>query len=358
MTGVEHFAADYACAREKFLKACESSGLDVESSKNPGRGPGGEALYTDYTCFGADTADKVLVVNSGIHGVEGFCGSAAIIAWLHSEVHRALPADIRVVVVHALNPHGFAWLRRVNEGNVDLNRNFIAHGETVPVNPDYEQLHPHFVPDDWSEEAAAGIERLLAESARAHGLLSMQARVCRGQYRHAQGLFYGGAEASWSNLLFNRIAQRYVRGAGRVVLLDFHTGLGAYGEPELICARPPDERVRTWFSDRLTCAQLGNAVGPGLSGTIGQGLRRAVGEVDVYSITAEFGTYDVHRVLMALIADNWLHARGSVNGSAASTIKQETRTCFYPDTDEWRESMLAGSQRILREALAGLAGLT
>ena len=37
------------------------------------------------------------------------------------------PGDA-LVLVHVLNPYGMAWLRRTNENNVDLNRNFLLDG--------------------------------------------------------------------------------------------------------------------------------------------------------------------------------------------------------------------------------------
>ena len=39
-------------------------------------------------------------------------------------LYKALPPRSARYFIHALNPFGFAWLRRVNEDNVDLNRNF------------------------------------------------------------------------------------------------------------------------------------------------------------------------------------------------------------------------------------------
>ena len=81
----------------------------------------------------------VFVVNGGgvefvraaaeeLYGVppENVVGSAVQLAWL-SQRHRTLsvPEDAAIVLVHALNPFGFAWRRRWNENKVDLNRNFL-----------------------------------------------------------------------------------------------------------------------------------------------------------------------------------------------------------------------------------------
>lgn len=35
-----------------------------------------------------------------------------------------------MLFIHAVNPYGFAWRRRVNENNVELNRSFLLEGET------------------------------------------------------------------------------------------------------------------------------------------------------------------------------------------------------------------------------------
>ena len=49
-------------------------------------------------------------------------------------------------MVHAINPHGFAWSRRVTEDNVDLNRNFVDHAQPYPSNPGYEELRAAICP--------------------------------------------------------------------------------------------------------------------------------------------------------------------------------------------------------------------
>ena len=49
--------------------------------------------------------------------------------------------DAAIVLVHVLNPYGMAWLRRFNEHNVDLNRNFLGPDETYEGAPDgYDDL--------------------------------------------------------------------------------------------------------------------------------------------------------------------------------------------------------------------------
>ena len=79
----------------------------------------------DFAVGGPADAESALVVISGTHGPEGYTGSACQLGFLESSDLRNLFSTHRVVLVHAHNPFGFAWMRRTTEGNVDLNRNYV-----------------------------------------------------------------------------------------------------------------------------------------------------------------------------------------------------------------------------------------
>ena len=119
MTPDSDFSDDYQAARRKFLAACEAAGAGVESHQNPHAGPDGAPLFTDVGTIGAPDARAALVLGSGIHGVEGFAGSGIQTGLLSDGLGSHLPRSVRVVMIHAINPYGFAHLRRVNE---DLDR--------------------------------------------------------------------------------------------------------------------------------------------------------------------------------------------------------------------------------------------
>ncbi len=85
--------------------------------------PHEEELTIDISLFGAATPQRILIHSSGLHGIEGFAGSAIQLRCLEDRL-PVLRSDSTIVMVHILNPYGMAWFRRVNENNVDLNRNF------------------------------------------------------------------------------------------------------------------------------------------------------------------------------------------------------------------------------------------
>src|SRR5258708_37200548 len=134
----ECFSESYAEARAKFCSAAADAGGALRSWLNPkAKGPNGELLYLDTARFGPADATNMLVLISSTHGVEGHCGSGAQIAWLRTGGPTKLPNGTGASLIHAINPYGFAWTRRVTEDNVDLNRNFVDHDKGYPRNDGY-----------------------------------------------------------------------------------------------------------------------------------------------------------------------------------------------------------------------------
>ena len=150
----EPFAHNYAEARAKFLAA--AVGARLESHPEPLRGVELETLAMDVARVGADDADAVLIVSSGCHGVEGYAGSGAQAALLHDESFRAKArhAGVALLFIHALNPWGFSFGRRVTHEGVDLNRNFIDFRRPPPGNPGYDQLAAFLLPEQWPPHPA------------------------------------------------------------------------------------------------------------------------------------------------------------------------------------------------------------
>jgi hypothetical protein len=361
MRAGDFFARDYAHARQKFLAAAESAGLKVASYRNPANGPAGEALYTDVVRVGPARAERILLFNSATHGVEGFCGSGIQVGWLRSGEWRRLPRGVGAVLVHAINPHGFAWLRRVTEDNVDLNRNFQDFSKPLPVNAAYDELHQAIVPQRWDEASVGLRDQLFADYAKRHGPMALQGAVSGGQYRHADGVFYGGTQPTWSNRTFHEIVGQFLEHARHVAFVDLHTGLGPYGYGELICTAVPGshewEELQAWYGEGITSPESGTSRSAPITGFIRTAVVNALPKANVRAITIEYGTYPVREVLATLIADNWLHLRGDPASEYGRAVKVAVRRAFYPDESDWKEMVYLRARQILRRGAAGLAAL-
>ena len=137
MSHLDYFPQDYRSGRTAFLAAAEKAGAEIATYEAGSSGPDGAPVSTDVALLGRADAPNVFLCNTATHGVEGFCGSGILTGFLDSGETAALPENVRLVFIHALNCHGFAWLRRVTEENVDLNRNFVDHTKKHPKNAEY-----------------------------------------------------------------------------------------------------------------------------------------------------------------------------------------------------------------------------
>ncbi|MGZ0247370.1 MAG: M14 family metallopeptidase, partial [Alphaproteobacteria bacterium] len=361
MSHLNYFPQDYRAGRTAFLAAAEKAGARIATYDAGSTGPDGEPVYTDVALLGREDAPNVFLCNTATHGVEGFCGSGIITGFLDSGETNALPDNVRLVFIHALNCHGFAWVRRVTEENVDLNRNFVDHDQAHPKNAEYTKLHPVILPGDWEDKTVAAAKEKLERYATKHSLYKLQSVLTGGQYDHPDGIFFGGTEPTVAQLRFRQIVEEHVVGAGHVLFLDWHTGLGPYGAGELLGitrpGSPHGDRVSKWFINGLATPAEGQSLSAPLSGTIGSGLRRRLADTDtgVTSLTVEFGTYSVREVLLALIADNWLHAMGDVDSDIGRAIKAQVRKALYPDEDDWKELVWVRGRQILRRGMNGIA---
>ena len=358
MNSADSFSATYAEARAKFRETAQEAGGALDSVANPSRGPDGGDLTTDVAWFGPRDAEKVLVMVSGTHGAEGFCGSGAQIDWLRRGEHTALPAEIGVLLIHAINPYGFAWLRRVTEENVDLNRNWIDFCQPAPANPGYDELADAAVPREWTAESQRAANRLLRAYGAEHGPMGLQQALSGGQYRHAKGVFYGGDGPSWARRTQEAIYRSYLSNAGKIAIIDYHTGLGPWGYAEPIMSDPvgsaAHDRGLAWFGATITTPLDGSSTS---AETAGDNLTMApliLAHADVTGIALEYGTVDLTDTFYALRADAWLHAYGDPASPEGREIKALIRRAFYGDADDWKGMVAGQSLTACRQAITGL----
>jgi hypothetical protein len=359
MSASRYFSDTYQVARDKFRAASAKAGGTCHAEAHPGRGPDGESLSTDATWFGPQDAERALLLVSATHGVEGFCGSGAEVGWLESGGPQRLPKGVGALVIHAINPHGFAWLRRVTEDNVDLNRNFVDFAGPLPANPGYDEIAAALDPASWDEAAQAECGRQLKAYADKHGDFALQSAITRGQHKHRGGLFFGGTAPTWSRRTFLALGRRFLGRCRHVGFIDLHTGLGPYGYGEPICMHQPGtpgfDRVHDWFGDQVTSPETGNSTSAIVVGTLAEGLERELELAKVTSMALEYGTQPVPDVLLALRADNWLHRHGDPASAQGREIKRQIRDAFYQDKDDWKEMVLKRALEMIDRAVAGVA---
>ena len=356
----EAFSASYAQARTRFLEAAATAGLAIESHAHPLTGRDGEALAMDVVRDGPADADKLLILSSACHGVEGFCGSGVQVFALHDAEWRekARAAGVAVLYIHALNPWGFSHLRRVTQENVDLNRNFHDFAKPLPDNAAYRELQPLLLPDQWppSTENQAATAAFIAE----RGMAAFQAAISGGQHEFADGLFYGGTAPTWSNQTLRAVLRQHAQTARQLGWIDVHTGLGPSGVGERIFAGRDDkaavQRARQWWGDGVTSIYDGTSTSAPLTGLMFTSAYDECPQATYTGMAMEYGTQPIPDVLNALRGDHWLHQHPDAPAELQAAIKQRVKDAFYTDTDVWRGQIVSQARQAMFQAVDGLKG--
>jgi hypothetical protein len=363
MNMVESFSASYGEARTKFLDAAASAKLSVTSYPHPRVGRDGEALAMDVVLDGSPAAERLLIVTSACHGVEGFCGSGVQVFALHDEAWRdqAHAQGVAVLYVHGLNPYGFSHLRRATQENVDLNRNFQDFSKPLPVNDAYRGLQPLLLPEQWPPDAANA--QAVAQFIETHGMDAFQAAISRGQHEFADGLFFGGTAPTWSNQTVRQVLRDSARMAHKVAWIDLHTGLGPAGVGERIFACRDDkaalERARQWWGGNgktpVTSIYDGSSTSAFLTGLMWIALYQECPQAEYTGIALEYGTLPMAEIMQALRGEQWLNNHPEAPAALAKQIKQQMMDAFYTNTDAWKKQIIDQAREALLQAAAGLS---
>lgn len=342
----DYFSSDYFSARNRFREAIEKRGGRLDVLPIDARGPGGEELTIDIGWIGSPNPARVLLHSSGVHGVEGFAGSAIQLALL-DQLPQTGP-DTALVFAHILNPYGMSWLRRVNENNVDLNRNFregLPH-EGAPAL--YPRLDPIINPpspparDYFLWQAAWMIVR--------YGFNGIKDATAGGQCQFPRGLFFGGKQLEQGPVRYRAYLAERMAGVRGAVAIDVHTALGKYGV-DVLLVRPAVQkfsRLRNLLGARVTPLEAQGGPAFRVFGSIFDMLENVLPR-ESYIMAQEFGTYSPVKVLHAMREENRWHQFGSA--SLDHPVKQRMKDAFYPPHDDWRAAIIKRGLELYSQCL-------
>ena len=319
-------------------------------------------MNTDVALLGKKDAQTVLLVQSGTHGVEGYCGSAIQVAFLESIDYKTVARDTAIIMVHGINPFGFSWCSRGDENNVDLNRNFIDFSDASQKQNDiFPELAPCLIPGEWTKKNIAEANAGLDELRRRYGHDVVSRALRQGQYSYPENLFYGGAGPSWSRHTVERIAGEFLVHASKLIFLDIHSGLGDYGQAVLLSVEPDTsdnfKRLQNVFGALVRSTHDPGSGAANANGNIIRGYTEQLPGCMLLGIGMEFGTYDQARVQDALRADTWMRYNrqvGEISRYRQRKIKREMLEVFCPADPSWRDTVVTTGRTICQTALAGL----
>jgi hypothetical protein len=356
---LDSFAESYAEARGKFLAAASDAGAALHTyGRDDLRGSAGEHLACDVAILGPENAARAAIAITGTHGIEGFTGSAVLHRWLTSA--RASHDEVKIVLVHAINPWAFSHKTRTTENNVDLNRNFIRDNVGYQrENPAYDALAPflHIDPSDARRSLAA--YRAYKSYLDEHGW-HLENEMLEGQYHHPDGLFYAGKEPEWSNRLFRRILTEHLARASTVGFVDWHTGVGSFGEVVYLITGDrgsPDyaAAARWWNREEDERSAFKSGATPKYRGLLSQAIRQELPNARVAGGVVEFGTADEYSIMRGDCLDRWVRFEGR-NDPNVADFQDAYKDIMNPPDLSWRRMVLDEGPAIMNKMITGVAG--
>jgi hypothetical protein len=350
--------SDYVTARLRFRDAADRCEWKRLSCPIGAVGPTGEDLTIDIAISPTPQADRVLVVSSGLHGVEAPLGSAIQVAMMEKAPRANRPQAVRTVLLHALNPYGFAWSRRCDADNIDVNRNFFSSGSTRQAAEAYSRfdrlLNTPRPPSRWDLFYPKA-----AVAALVHGLPSLREALATGQSDFPKGLFFAGTRSSRTKEILEEHMKSWIGQATLVAHLDFHTGLGRWGTYQLLIDHrltpAQGDRLGRWFGSELVQQDDDQRRTYRARGTLGQWcVSQRLAESYVFAF-AECGTYGNLSVVAGLRAENQAHHWGRPDDRETIRAKDRLRELFYPASSVWQSRAFTGGLAIVDRAISGLA---
>lgn len=352
--------ADYFASRAQFIQTASACGAQLQSIAVEPVGPKGEALSVDVASFISDEDEHRIILTSGVHGAEGFIGACIQIQALQLFAQQRITKRTGVVMIHAVNPYGFAHLRRVDENNIDVNRNFIDFINSKPASHEHYAALDSTINPQQSPGTLSEIKYWLNAGtliARNRGTKELVKPIAQGQYDFPKGLFYGGAALSASASLLQKLVHDFAKDAERISILDVHSGLGPSGTATLISNSnmAAAENQLQWlqthyrqpviFDDASDNAYRAN-------GTWGTWCQQALNHKRYLYLCVEIGTVKPIKLFSALRRENQAHHWTEIDTAMYSQTKQALLDVFAPRSANWRKKAISEGLQAFERTLS------
>lgn len=356
---VDHFCETYAKCTENFLAAARTIEKDIPGSTwgeipLPVEATGETTMTIPYLIIpSTDEPKKLVIIDSGVHGIEGFAGSTLQHALLEGPIHKVDRTHTRFIFLHGVNAWGFANQRRVTRNNVDLNRNCTEdRGTSAEALERYQRYSSFLQPEDpastgWWSSIGDWIQALWLVAR--DGTADVRQVVVEGQYHQPQGLFFGGSDFEPHYYILKEFLAHHTAAVDDILGISLHTGYGPRGVLNFFGS----SSGTSCTSDALATIYQGYPLVSGRDqdfyytrGDIGFVLAQTLQPHQCLAPVAwEYGTVDDSSLaavstLLTMIRENQMHQQGAESDNDRENISHDFRELFYPSAPEWRHKVL------------------
>lgn len=234
---LQYFSGTFECARNRFI---EDSHYFLKSSYPE----------IDHSIF-RQTADTqsdlihakregnqtLLVLSSGLHGIEGYTGSAMQLRFLEYHLSHLDTGTVDLLLLHGINAYGMKHHRKESDKNINFNRNAIEDWTDADLsNPEFKKSSDLFVPRSVTGSKLEYFPFLFKTIKHLVqlGPKRFMKGATLGQFEFPAGFYYGGpAPDPYFHQILTQLTNRF-SAYTHILFLDCHTGFGHQAEVQLV----------------------------------------------------------------------------------------------------------------------------
>jgi len=353
----KYFSTSYPEAVDKFRTAAgKFVGGKLKTYSNP------KTPY-EVDAFSVGLGPRKIVINAGMHGLEGFFGSAFMLKWLNENADFLSPNywdEFQITMIHVINGFGMDHRMRENENNVDLNRNFRDWNIAPAPNALYSAVHDLLV----SKPGHSKFMKLW-HLRKNHSATGVWSAISRGQYEFPDGIFYGGSGPEPQHEMLVKIYDDIMENAADLLSVGLHTGLGDYARPSMLVSHPSGHRNTQKFSAIfgdvffIVPDEAGNPAAAHLSGDLVDFLeaRYAFKNIPIWTADLEMGT-GTSRNSPVLKRMDQGDARYEIKhfGKISERVRKNLSEDWFPRNPKWRLPALSVADDFARALTGYISG--
>ena len=317
-----------------------------------------------------DTTLKLLVLNSGIHGIEGFTGSAVEQMIMAELLEPEMFSEMGVLIIHAMNAWGFKHERRVSENNVDLNRNF-GTDKSLFTNKNegfvamYDLLNPENKLNTKSLENRFFMDKAIVQIAQ-KGLPALTQAFAQGQYQFPEAIYFGGNDFEQQVHIISDVLKDKAKEYSIILSIDLHTGYGDRGTLHLF-PNPVDDPA---IKQKMETIFKGYEINWGnsdnfytVTGQFVEFIGDLFPEKVCIPMVMEFGTLNtsstigsVESAYISIIENQGFHY-GYKSQEDSLKVKELYHEMFYPPSEKWRTNAILVGKDMMHSTLVNYENL-
>jgi len=326
------------------INKLKKAGYNISLHKHP--------LYEQYTIDKITIKSKRktkqrFVLSSGLHGVEGYVGHAAIHSFLNTLL-ETINDYTEVVIFPTLNPYGMDTHQRTNINNVDLNRNF-SKNDFSSENNKYlivkDFVEPKLFKNSVTMNTSFYYE--LGKLMKTNGINYLNEAFLLGQNYQQNGIYYTGTkfepETEYIMSEFNNMMKTKIP----LIWVDIHSGYGPKDQMSIINSQfeidVTNEMIQTYDYPLILGINDND-----IYDTDGDIIEKfyeirnsKYKKIELYATTLEFGTNGIGSVksiesLKALMARNhvrYIKENSNLESYSIKLMKKQ----FAPKNEKWRK---------------------